>query len=131
MIAFSSLVYSVVAVPALTRLTLTFGYCFSNAATMSLDCGAQAQNVSVVGCCSACAIVVAPPDVAPPPPLLVLLPPLLQAAAPAARASPAAPIAAVRQILGPRLVEGLFISALSQLVVGHCLTLPAARPDRQ
>src|SRR5215469_10506029 len=104
LIAFCSLVYSVVAVPALTRLTLTFGYCFSNAATMSLDCGAHAQNVSVVGVCRACAMVVAP-DVEPLalPPLLVPLDP--QAAAPAARASPAAAMTAVRQILVPRLVE--------------------------
>jgi hypothetical protein len=91
-------------------LTLTFGYCFSKAATMSLDCGAQAQNVSVVGCCSACAMVVAPlaePLALAEPPLE--LPPLLQAAAPAARARPAVPIAAVRQILDPRLAEGLLI----------------------
>src|SRR6185437_1703087 len=53
LMAFCSLVYSVVAVPALTRLTLTFGYFFSKAATMSLSCGAQAHQVSVVGCCSA------------------------------------------------------------------------------
>ena len=56
LIAFCSLVYSVVAVPALTRLTLTFGYFFSKAVTMSLDCGAHAHTVSVVGCCSAAAI---------------------------------------------------------------------------
>src|ERR1700759_5474498 len=59
LMAFCSLVYSVVAVPALTRLTVTFGYFFSKAATMSLDCGAQAHRVSVVGCCSAAAIAAA------------------------------------------------------------------------
>src|SRR5450756_3035635 len=35
LIAFSSLVYSSEPVPALTRLTVIFGYCFSNAATSS------------------------------------------------------------------------------------------------
>src|SRR6516165_4580943 len=59
LIAFCSLVYSAVAVPAFTRLTLTFGYCFSKAATMSLFCGAHAQTVSVDGCCSAAAIAAA------------------------------------------------------------------------
>ena len=57
--AFCSLVYSAVAVPAFTRLTLTFGYFFSKAATMSLFCGAHAHTVSVVGCCSAAAIAAA------------------------------------------------------------------------
>ncbi len=53
--AFCSLVYSVVPVPALTRLTFTFGYSFSKAVTSCLSCGAQAHQVSVVGVCSAAA----------------------------------------------------------------------------
>ena len=60
MIAFSSLVYSAEPVPALTRFTLTFGYCCSKALTMSAVCGAQAHTVSVVGCCSAAAMADAP-----------------------------------------------------------------------
>src|SRR6201996_6261850 len=55
LMAFCSLVYSVVPVPALTRLTLTFGYSFSKAVTSCLSCGAQAHQVSVVGVCSAAA----------------------------------------------------------------------------
>ena len=53
--AFCSLVYSAVPVPALTRLTFTFGYSFSKAVTSCLSCGAQAHQVSVVGVCSAAA----------------------------------------------------------------------------
>src|ERR1700733_6643331 len=55
LMAFCSLVYSVVPVPALTRLTFTFGYSFSKAETSCLSCGAQAHQVSVVGVCSAAA----------------------------------------------------------------------------
>src|ERR1700733_13513079 len=55
LMAFCSLVYAVVLVPALTRLTFTFGYSFSKAATSCLSCGAQAHQVSVVGVCSAAA----------------------------------------------------------------------------
>src|ERR1700722_6751318 len=55
LMAFCSFVYSVVPVPALTRLTFTFGYCFSKAVTSCLSCGAQAHQVSVVGVCSAAA----------------------------------------------------------------------------
>src|ERR1700749_3452622 len=55
LMAFCSLVYSVVPVPALTRLTLTFGYSFSKAVTSCLSCGAQAHQVSVAGVCSAAA----------------------------------------------------------------------------
>ena len=64
MIAFCSLVYSSVAVPALTRFTLTFGYFFSNAVTIACDWGAHAQSVSVVGFCSAAAMpdALLPPD---------------------------------------------------------------------
>ncbi len=59
--AFSSLVYSAEPVPALTRLTLTFGYFFSKAFDdVGLSCGAQAHTVSVVGCCSAAAMTDAP-----------------------------------------------------------------------
>ena len=82
MIAFSSLVYSAEPVPALTRFTLTFGYCCSNAFTMSAVCGAQAHTVSVVGCCRAAAMADAPvPPVAG---LLALAVPPLAAAARAA-----------------------------------------------
>src|SRR3984885_15819550 len=55
LMAFCSLVYAVVLVPALTRLTFTFGYSFSKAETSCLSCGAQAHQVSVVGVCSAAA----------------------------------------------------------------------------
>src|SRR5580693_1270453 len=55
LMAFCSLVYSVVLVPALTRLTFTFGDSFSKAETSCLSCGAQAHQVSVVGVCSAAA----------------------------------------------------------------------------
>src|SRR6266849_6155700 len=98
LMAFCSLVYSV---PALTRLTLTFGYFFSKAVTMSLDCGAHAQRVSVVGCCSAAAMADALPaeDGEPAEELAVgLEPELEQAASAAARARPAAVPAAVLAI---------------------------------
>src|ERR1700684_511218 len=55
LMAFCSLVYSVVPVPALTRLIFTSGYSFSKAVTSCLSCGAQAHQVSVVGVCSAAA----------------------------------------------------------------------------
>src|SRR5450756_418592 len=109
LIAFSSLVYSSEPVPALTRLTVIFGYCFSNAATICLVCGAHAHTVSVVGCCSAAAR-----DVA----LLVaaglLLPPaaelleLLHAARPAARARPAVATDAVAPAFRQFLAVALF-----------------------
>src|SRR5580693_5759147 len=61
LMAFCSLVYSAVPVPALTRLIFTFGYSFSKAVTSCLSCGAQAHQVSVVGVCSAAA----PPEALP------------------------------------------------------------------
>src|SRR5258707_15472443 len=60
--AFCSLVYSVVPVPALTRLIFTFGYSFSKAVASCLSCGAQAHQVSVVGVCSAAAPLLAGAD---------------------------------------------------------------------
>src|SRR6185437_4362728 len=104
LMAFCSLVYSVVAVPALTRLTLTFGYFFSKAATMSLSCGAQAHQVSVVGCCSAASDDEALADAAEPPAPLELAGAaeveveLEHAASAAARASPTPATAAVLAI---------------------------------
>src|ERR1700749_2646196 len=62
LMAFCSLVYSVVPVPALTRLTLIFGYSFSKVVTSCLSCGAQAHQVSVVGVGSAAASDDALPD---------------------------------------------------------------------
>src|SRR5690348_15172329 len=43
--AFCSAVYCLSPVPALTRFTLTFGYCCWNAATTCLRVGSQAQTV--------------------------------------------------------------------------------------
>src|ERR1700733_5725060 len=102
LMAFCSLVYSVVPVPALTRLTFTCGYCFSNAATSCLSCGAQAHQVSVVGCCRAAEIddpVLAEGDEPPPAVALVAAGAeeveveLEHAATAAASARPAAPAA--------------------------------------
>src|SRR5580693_2303170 len=66
LMAFCSLVYSVVPVPALTRLTFTFGYSFSKAVTSCLSCGAQAHQVSVAGVCSAAASAEADEPLVPP-----------------------------------------------------------------
>jgi len=41
---------------ALTRFTVTFGYCFLNAVTTSLACGAHAHTVIVAFFCRAAAI---------------------------------------------------------------------------
>src|SRR5581483_7296072 len=93
--AFCSLVYSVVEVPALTRLTVTFGYFFMNAAAMSLSCGAHAQTVSVDFFCSAAAMSFAPAVlVEPAPPEFELLE---HADNPAAARTPAARTAAPRR----------------------------------
>jgi hypothetical protein len=138
--AFCSLVYSVVAVPALTKLTLTFGYFFSKAATMSLVCGAHAHSVSVVGCCSAAAMedALLAADGEPPEELaLELAPELEHAASAAARARPtAAPAAvlAIRERGGMGIVAPLLSSLIfffCRVLAAHPFTLPAARPDRQ
>jgi hypothetical protein len=47
----------------LTRFTVTFGYCFSNAVTMSLTCGAHAHTVIEDFCWRAAAMLDADADV--------------------------------------------------------------------
>src|SRR5690348_9448582 len=64
LMAFCSLVYSAVPLPALTRLTLILGYAFSKAVTSCLSCGAQAHQVSVVGVCSTEVLLEAVPEAA-------------------------------------------------------------------
>src|SRR6478735_7281544 len=138
--AFCSLVYSSLPVPALTTLTLTLGYAFSKAAACSSACGVHDQYVISPPFSSAA-------STAPKPSWGASEEPPEPEPAQPARAIPA--IAVIAAIAAKRRACALCVIAVSLsgeqdrvprprrvvirqgAVPGYCLTLPALSPDCQ